>query len=65
MKTILHNRISETSYNVELAIIDGVYYMVKYGKQVETYDMTAHGLLRATQEYIECCEHAKRLEKLS
>lgn len=62
-KTILHNRISETSYNVELSIIDGV-YMVKYGQQVETYDLTPQGLMRACEEYLSCVEHCKRLESM-
>jgi hypothetical protein len=61
-KQILHNRISETQYNVELSIIDGV-YMVKYGHQVETYDLTPIGLTRACAEYLSCVDHVMRCEE--
>lgn len=61
MKQILHNRISETDHNVELAIVDGV-YMVKYGHQVETYDLTPLGLRRAVDEYLSCVDHVERCE---
>ena len=62
MKTILHNRISETSYNVELAIFE-TSYTVTYGKQVESYEKSPQGLIQACGEYIECVEHAKKCEK--
>ena len=61
MKTILHNRISETAYNVELAIETDA-YVVTYGRQREVYEKTPQGLVRATNEYIECVEHAKKCE---
>jgi hypothetical protein len=63
MKTILHNRISETSYNVELAIETDA-YVVTYGKQREVYENTPQGLMRALQEYIECVYHAETCEGL-
>lgn len=61
MKTILHNRISETSYNVELAIETDA-YVVTYGKQRELYEKTPTGLRRAIDEYLSCVDHVQRCE---
>lgn len=61
MKTILHNRISETDNNVELAITD-IAYQVTYGKQVEVYEKTPSGLRRAIDEYMSCVDHVMRCE---
>lgn len=63
METILHNRISEKSYNVKLAIETDA-YVVTYGKQREVYEKTPQGLMRATQEYLECVYHAETCEGL-
>lgn len=59
---ILEQRISETAYNVKLADT-GFKYVVTYGKQVENYPHTPQGLIHAAQEYIECVQHAIKLEK--
>ena len=60
---ILHNRISETSYNVALTI-ETSHYVVTYGKQREVYDKTPQGLARATEEYMQCVYHAEGCEGL-
>lgn len=61
METILHNRISETSYNVKLAIETDA-YVVTYGRQREVYDKTPQGLIRACDEYLACVAHAEDCE---
>lgn len=60
---ILHNRISETSYNVALTI-ETEAYVVTYGKQRETYSKTVEGLMKACEEYAQCVYHAETCEGL-
>lgn len=60
---ILHNRISETSYNVALTI-ETENYVVTYGKQREVYAKTPEGLANATEEYMQCVYHAESCEGL-
>lgn len=60
---ILHNRISETSYNVSLDIEEAS-YAVTYGKQREVYSKTPEGLARAVEEYMQCVYHAESCEGL-
>lgn len=60
---ILHNRISETSYNVSLTI-ETTHYVVTYGKQREEYSKTVEGLARACEEYMQCVYHAECCEGL-
>lgn len=58
---ILHNRISNSTYNISLEI-ETEAYVVTYGKQRETYPKTVQGLAKACDEYASCVYHAECCE---
>lgn len=60
---ILHNRISESTYNVSLNI-EEEHYVVTYGMQRETYEKTVEGLAMACEEYMQSVFHAEACEGL-